>query len=290
MNATEKSDQGGKESQRMVFAMSGGTCRTVVEVVQAGLAQFEAPEVDIVQHPKIRSVAAALKVVQEAAATGAILFHSLVDPKVREAVARQTQIEHVPTVDILGPALSALSDHLGRAPRRQPGLSYQLKREYYERVDAVNFTLTHDDGCAARELDRADVVLIGPSRVAKSATCFYLAYRGIRAANYPLLPDRKPPDELLQVDKSRVVLLTMNARRLQSIRRERVRVLGSGPFGEYTDHDTIRRELNEAARLAARQGWQSIDVSYKSVEEVARDVIAMLGETPRRPEISEKAT
>ncbi len=281
MSDTEK---GEKESQRTVFVMSGSTGRTVEEVVQAGLAQFDAPEVDIVQRPKIRSVTAAVKVVQEAAAAGAILFHSLVDPKVREAVARQTQIEHVPTVDILGPVLSALNDHLGRAPRRQPGLSYQLKREYYERVDAVNFTLAHDDGCAARELELADVVLIGPSRVAKSATCFYLAYRGIRAANYPLLPGREPPEELLQVDKCRVVLLTMNARRLQSIRRERVRVLGSGPFGDYTDQDAIRRELNEAARLAARQGWQSIDVSYKSVEEVARDVIAMLGETPRRAE------
>lgn len=284
MSDTEESEKSGKGNPRTVFVMSGSTGRTVVEVVQAGLAQFEAPEVDIVLRPRIRSVTAAVKVVQEAAAAGATLFHSLVDPKVREAVARQTQIEHVPTVDILGPVLSALGDHLGRAPRRQPGLSYQLKREYYERVDAVNFTLAHDDGCAARELDQADVVLIGPSRVAKSATCFYLAYRGIRAANYPLLPDREPPEELLQMDPGRVVLLTMNARRLQSIRRERVRVLGTGPFGNYTDQDTIRRELNEAARLAARQGWHSIDVSYKSVEEVARDVIAMLGKLPPRTE------
>lgn len=271
-----------KDTPRTIVVMSGSTGRTVEEVVQAGLAQFDDPQIRILRRPRIRSAAAAVNVVKEAAQAKAILFHSLVDPKVRDAVARHTQIEHVPAVDILGPVLSALSDHLGRAPRRQPGLSYQLKREYYERVDAVNFTLAHDDGCAVRELDQADVVLIGPSRVAKSATCFYLAYRGVRAANYPLLPGMEVPAEVQQLDKCQAVLLTMNARRLQTIRRERVRVLGSGPFGEYTDLDAIRRELSAAIRLAQRLGWPSIDVSYKSVEEVARDVIAMLGETSPR--------
>ncbi len=271
-----------KDRPRTIVVMSGATGRTVDEVVQAALAQFNDPRVRILRRPGIRSATAAGDVVQEAADADAILFHSLVDPKVRDAVARDTQIERVPTVDILGPVLSALSDHLDRAPRRQPGLSYQLKREYYERVDAVNFTLAHDDGCAVRELDQADVVLIGPSRVAKSVTCFFLAYRGIRAANYPLLPGMEVPAEVEQLDKNKAVLLTMNARRLQSIRRERVRVMGSGPFGEYTDLAAIRRELTEAARLAQRLGWAGIDVSYKSVEEVARDVIAMLGKTSPR--------
>ena len=126
-------------------------------------------------------------------------------------------------------------------------------------------------------LSRADVVLVGPSRVAKSATCFYLAYRGIRAANVPLVAGFELPRQLLELDKQKVIGLTMNPARLRSIRRERVRDMGRAPVEKYSELDTVRRELRDAGRLIARHGWRSIDVSYKSVEEVARDVLKMIG-------------
>jgi [pyruvate, water dikinase]-phosphate phosphotransferase / [pyruvate, water dikinase] kinase len=266
-----------KRSRRTIILLSGSTGRTVEEVVKAALAQFHEPQVDIIRRTNVRSVRAAIKVVEEAAETEALLFHSLVAPKVRDAVVRHTHARRLPAVDVLGPVLSALNDHLGKAPRRRPGLSYQLQKEHFDRIDAVNFTIEHDDGCLPQDLPLADVVLVGPSRVAKSATCFYLAYRGIRAANVPLVAGWELPDELRQLDKQKVIGLTMNATRLQSIRRERVRAMGRGPFDEYSDMETIRGELREAAQTIARHGWRSIDVSYKSVEEVAREVISMVG-------------
>ncbi len=266
-----------KKPPQKIFLLSGSTGRTVEEVVGAALAQFREPDVEIILKPHIRSAKAAIQVVEEAAEAKAILFHSVVAPKVRDAVSQYTQVRKVPSVDVLGPVLSALNDHLGKSPRLRPGLSYQLRKEHFDRIEAVNYTLAHDDGCAPEGLSRADVVLVGPSRVAKSATCFYLAYRGIRAANVPLVPGWEPPQQLIELDKQKVIGLTMNPTRLQSIRRERVRDMGRGPFEKYSDLETVRRELREAGRAIARHGWRSIDISYKSVEEVARDVLNMIG-------------
>ncbi len=265
-------------TRKTIVLLSGSTGRTVNEVVRAALAQFGDVDIDIVRRNHVRSVRNALKAVDEAAQAKGLLFHSLVVPKMRDAVVRKAQTHSVPTVDVLGPALSALNDHLGQAPRRRPGLSYQLQKEHFDRIDAVNFTLRHDDGCMMEDLKLADAVLVGPSRSAKSATCFYLAYHGIRAANVPMVPKWDLPPELRQVDKDRVIALTMSATRLQSIRRERVRLMGrAGPFDKYTDMRAIRAELREVDRIAARHGWRRIDVSYMSVEEVARNVISTIG-------------
>ncbi len=261
---------------RRIILMSGSTGRTVEEVVRAALAQFENPDVEIDRRTHVRSVKAARRIVEEAAKSHAIVFHSLVAPKVRDAVVQHTQLHEVTCVDVLGPVVSALSDHLCVAPRQVPGLSYQLHKENFERIEAVNFTLAHDDGCALDGLSRADVVLVGPSRVAKSVTCFYLASRGVRAANVPLVPGWELPSQLTALDKRKVIGLTMNPARLQNIRHQRVQALDQGSLDRYDDLDSIRHELREAHRTMAKHGWQSIDVSYKSVEEVAREILVML--------------
>jgi [pyruvate, water dikinase]-phosphate phosphotransferase / [pyruvate, water dikinase] kinase len=271
MDSEKKRTQG-----RRIILMSGSTGRTVEEVVRAALAQFEDPDVEIDRRTHVRSIKAARRIVEEAAKSQAIVFHSLVAPKVRDAVVQHTRLHRVTHVDVLGPVVSALSDFLCVAPRQQPGLSYQLHKEHFERIEAVNFTLAHDDGCALDGLSQADVVLVGPSRVAKSVTCFYLASRGVRAANVPLVPGWELPGQLTSLDKRKVVGLTMNPARLQSIRHQRVQALEQGSLDRYDDLDSIRHELRESHRTMAKHGWQSIDVSYKSVEEVAREILVML--------------
>lgn len=263
-------------SRRRIILLSGSTGRTVQEVVRAALAQFKDPDVEIDLRAHVRSAKAAIRIVEEAAESKAILFHSLVAPKVRDAVVHHTQLRKVPSVDVLGPVLSALNDYLGETPRMRPGLSYQLRKEHFERIEAVDFTLAHDDGLALDGLMRADVVLVGPSRVAKSVTCFYLACRGVRAANVPLVPGWELPKQLAELDKQKVIGLTMTPARLQSIRRQRVRDMGRGPFDRYDDLDNVRHELAEANRIVAQHGWRSIDVSYMSVEEVAREILTLI--------------
>jgi regulator of PEP synthase PpsR (kinase-PPPase family) len=246
-------------------------------VLRAALAQFDSPNVEVILRTQTRTVAAVAEYVREAAHVGAVVCHSVVEPRAREVLLRELRMHNVPAVDVLGPVVTLLEDHLGQSPRRQAGLSYQLQQEHFDRIDAVDFTLEHDDGCGSRDLQHADVVIVGVSRVSKSVTCFYLSYEGVRAANVPLLPNQDPLPGLLEIDRKKVIGLTMNANRLQSVRQARIETMGRGPFDEYADRRAILDELRWANDIMGKYGWRSIDVSYKSVEEVAKEVLGIIG-------------
>ena len=256
-----------------IMVLSGGTGRTGQQVLRSALAQFRDPQIQTILKPGIRSVQAALKAVEWARDKNAIICHTFVEPKIREAVVGECNRHHVPAVDLLGPTLAVLDDHLDASQQQRPGLSYALNKEQFDRMDAVDFTFAHDDGARVKDLDQADVVLVGISRVSKSVTCFYLASRGIRAANIPLLPGVEPPEELLRISSHRVIGLTMNTQRLQQIRAARRGAIRAARLVDYTDHREIAREIAYAQALIKEHGWRKIDVSYKAVEEVAVEII-----------------
>ncbi len=260
-----------------IVILTGSTGRTCEAVVDAAKAQFDDPDLRIVRKTQVRTIRAALAAVKYAAEHDAVLCYSLVAPKVRAAVVQEIERRRIAAVDILGPMLTVLEDHLGQTPRLRPGLSYQLQKEKFDRVEAVDFTLAHDDGCGMADLHKADVTLVGASRCCKSVTCFYLAYRGIRAANVPLIPGCELPSELLAIEPKKVIGLTMNAKRLHSVREARIRTMGNASFGGYGDLREISTELQYVNSILAKHRWRRIDVSYTSVEEVAKEIVEMLG-------------
>jgi regulator of PEP synthase PpsR (kinase-PPPase family) len=264
-----------------VIVLSGGSGRTAKQVAEAALAQFSQPNAEIVVHAGVRNAAAARRIVRQAEADGAIICHTLVAPKIRQTVVRETEALMVPAIDILGPLISLLSDQLFVEPRSQPGLSYELNKEQFDRIDAVDFSVTHDDGRRPEDYDQADVVLVGVSRVSKSVTCLFLACRGIRAANVAIAPGVEPPEELLAIDPRKVIALKMNAQRLQMLREARGE-RWKGAMQHYSDLQSIAWELREFDTLVAKEGWRCIDVSYKAVEDVAAEVAEMLGDQPTR--------
>jgi regulator of PEP synthase PpsR (kinase-PPPase family) len=259
-----------------IFLVSGGTGRTLDHVVHAAVAQFDHPHVDLVQKSQIRSCQAASLIVRHAANSHGVIVHTLVEPRIRAAVVREAEHLRVPVVDVLGPVLRLLEDQLQTAPRNQPGLSYELRKEQFDRGDSVDFTLAHDDGARLSTLANADVVIVGVSRVAKSVTCFYLAYRGIRAANVPIILNSNVPPELTNFDPKRVVCLTMNGERLRAIRSARLHAMGYGRVDDYIDRRKITQELQFAADLVRKFDWACIDVSYLSVEEVVTQILRLL--------------
>ncbi|MHB8861288.1 MAG: pyruvate, water dikinase regulatory protein [Pirellulaceae bacterium] len=261
-----------------VVIISGATGRTATQVVNAALAQFERPSVRLVKHHNVRTVAAARKIVRNLEHEHTVLCHSLVSPSVRDAVVAEAGLRMIPAVDILGGVLALLSDHLGVAPQRKPGLSYQLHKEYFDRIDAVSFTLDHDDGAGLSTLSEADVVLVGVSRVSKSVTCFYLAYHGVRAANVPLIPEVELPDELIAIPSQKVVGLTVTPNRLQTVRKVRRHQLGGNVVDYYVGANEIASELRFALKLMKKFGWRCIDVSYMAVEEVALQILQSIGQ------------
>jgi [pyruvate, water dikinase]-phosphate phosphotransferase / [pyruvate, water dikinase] kinase len=264
-----------------VMVLTGGTGRTADQVLRAALAQFTKPAVEVVRKTQLRRVGEARQAVETAEMTHAVICHTLVDPRIRDAVIHESERRGVPTVDLLGPLLNLLDDHLPGPPQLRPGLCYELNKEYFDRIDAVDFTLAHDDGARPEGLGSADVVLVGVSRVAKSVTCSYLANRGVRAANVPLVPGCPIPWQLTELDPRRVFGLTMNVHRLRSVREARVERMRVGAVQPYVTLADITTELRFAEHLCRDHGWRSVDVSYKAVEEVAYEILRLLDAVTR---------
>ena len=267
-----------KRQELAIVIISGATGRTATQLIESALAQFDDPNVRLVQKTNVRSAKSATKIVRKWADQRAVICHTLVTPEVRDAVIEEARRQDIPTVDILGRVVAMLSDHLGTQPHREPGLSYKHQKDYFDRIDAISYTLDHDDGARVNGLSAADVVLVGVSRVSKSVTCFYIGYRGIRAANVPLIPGLEVPQQLLELPKESVIGLTVNPNRLQAVREVRRQAMGNVALGTYVDRREIRRELHFAESLMVKHGWRQIDVSYMGIEEVAGRVLKMIGQ------------
>jgi regulator of PEP synthase PpsR (kinase-PPPase family) len=182
----------------------------------------------------------------------------------------------MPCIAALDPLVSALSRYLGASLTRRVGVQHALDTDYFNRMDALNYAIGHDDGQGGQELDQADVVLVGVSRTSKTPTCIYLAHRGIRAANVPLVPGASVPEKLGQLEKALIVGLTISPDRLIQIRRNRLLSLRENRDTSYTDMEAVREEVVQARRLYERQGWPVIDVTRRSVEETAAAVLNLL--------------
>jgi len=260
-----------------LYVVSDSRGQTSAAVLQAALVQFQGQRYTVVREANVRTVERVEEIVDAAAQTHGVVFYTLVAGETRRAMRQAAASRAVPVVDVLGPALSALHDLFKRDPRAEPGLLYASEREEFDRQEAIDYTLKHDDGRRPDGLPRADVVLAGVSRSGKSATCFYLAYQGVKAANVPLVPGQPVPPELAALPKERVIGLWVNPGRVIAMREARSRHMGLATQGAYTDLDTVRQEVRDAHRIMSSQGWQTIDASYMAVEEIARDVMRLRG-------------
>jgi regulator of PEP synthase PpsR (kinase-PPPase family) len=258
-----------------IVIVSDGRGETCQQVVNAAVVQFEGQPYRLVRRGNVRSAVRVRAIVRKAAAARAIVFYTLVGDETREAIRASSAEWLVPTVDVLGPAFSALHDLFKTAPRSRPGLLYSSDRERFDRHEAIDYTLRHDDGQHLDDLNDADVVIVGVSRSSKTSTCFYLAYEGIKAANVPLVPGIPPPPELLTLDPAKVVGLRMNVMRLATVREARARSLAARPTDDYLDERAIAREVLAANRLMDERGWRSLDASYLAVEEIAREILGL---------------
>ena len=171
--------------------------------------------------------------------------------------------------------MSAFANYLDEEGHAQPGLQHTLDEEYYGRISAMDFALNHDDGQATWNLEEADVIILGVSRTSKTPTCIYLANRGIKAANIPIVLGHDMPEEVFKLDKPFVVGLIRDTRTLVQVRRNRLRMLAESDETTYADPDQVAEEVSYAKRLFAREKWQVIDVTRRSIEETAATIIQM---------------
>lgn len=269
-----------------IHLVSDSTGETLNAMARAVCARFE--NVLPIEHyyALVRSPRQLERALADIEDAPGMVMHTIVDDTLRAALEEGCRRLDMPCIAALDPLVSALSRYLGAALTRRVGAQHALDTDYFNRMDALNYAIGHDDGQGGQELDQADVVLVGVSRTSKTPTCIYLAHRGIRAANFPLVPGRPVPEALTRLSSALVVGLTVSPDRLIQIRRNRLLSLKESRDTAYTDIEAVREEVVQARRLYERQGWPVIDVTRRSVEETAAAVLNLLQSTRPAAEVS----
>ena len=258
--------------------LSDSTGETLENIAKAALAQYD--DVETVRHfwPMVRTEAHLDRILQEIAHNPGLVIYTLVNSATRRVLEQRCHALGLPTVAPLDPVTDALSGMLGQTAKARPGRQHVLDAEYFARVEAIQFTIAHDDGVAAEDWEEADIVLAGVSRSSKTPTAIYLANRGYKAANIPIVVESPPPPALFGLRHPLVVGLTTSADRLIAIRRNRLLSLNQRPETPYVDQDAVAREIAYARRMFADHGWPVIDVTRRSIEETAAAIIALCNE------------
>jgi len=277
-----------RDNKRFALHMvSDSTGETVTSVVRACLSQFEGAQSEQHFWNLVRSDRQLDFVLEEIERHRGVVIYTLVDEELRRRLHAACAELSVPCISVLDPVIAALGQFLGKSSKRQPGSQYELNAEYFSRIDAVEFTLAHDDGQAASELHEADIVLVGVSRTSKTPTSLYLANRSLRVANVPMVPGVPLPPELDELTKPFIVGLTKDPSSLVQIRRQRLLSLQQGDDTDYTALDAVRQEVMEARRYFARRGWPTIDVTRRAIEETAAEILTLYSR--RQAQSSESA-
>jgi [pyruvate, water dikinase]-phosphate phosphotransferase / [pyruvate, water dikinase] kinase len=253
--------------------VSDSTGETLIAVSRAAAAQYEG--ISAIEHvyPLVRSRTQLERVTAEIEAAPGIVLYTLVDAELAEHLEETCRVTASPCLSVLVPVLTLFQSYLGAASTARPGAQHVLNADYFKRIDAMNFTLLHDDGQLPADIDEADVVLVGVSRTSKTPTGIYLANRGIKTANVPLVPGVPLPAGLEAARQPLVVGLVASPERIVQIRQNRLLSLNARDDTDYVNRDAVAEEVALSRRLCARNNWPIIDVTRRSIEETAAAII-----------------
>jgi regulator of PEP synthase PpsR (kinase-PPPase family) len=257
--------------------VSDATGETLINVGRAAAAQYKHTHALEHIHSLVRTQAQLERALREIEQAPGIVLYTLVDAGIAARLEEGCRTFGVPCVSVLEPVLSAFQSYLGTRSAGRVGAQHVLDADYFRRIDALNFSLAHDDGQHFEGIDEADVILVGVSRTSKTPTSIYLANRGIKTANLPLVPGAPVPDALLRTKSPLVIGLVASPDRIVQVRQHRVLTMKSDELTDsYVDRATVTEEIAWSRKLCARQGWPVIDVTRRSIEETAAAVIALL--------------
>jgi regulator of PEP synthase PpsR (kinase-PPPase family) len=253
--------------------VSDATGETLISVARAAAAQYQG--ISAIEHvyPLVRSEIQLDRVIDELESAPGLVLYTLVETALAERLEKACNELGCPYLSVLDPVLTLFQSYLGTASTHRPGAQHVLNAEYFKRIDALNYTLLHDDGQMTHELEQADVVLVGVSRTSKTPTSIYLANRGIKTANIPLVPHIPFPPEVEKLKKPLVVGLVATPERIVQIRQNRLLALNADSDNPYVDKDRVTEEIAFSRKLCARHHWPVIDVTRRSIEETAAAII-----------------
>lgn len=256
-----------------IYVMSDGTGETASAMTRAALVQYDQMDINIVRCKNIRTEAQVESVIGEAFEKQAIVLHTVVSPSLRAKITEVSSGKGLISVDLLGPLLNALDRYFGVASEGEAGLLRTVDERYYRRIEAIEYTVKHDDGKCLTDLDQADIILVGISRTSKTPLSIFLSHKGWKVANIPLVLDTPLPEELSKVDQRKIVGLIIDMDSLSRIRRNRLEKFGTDPGGEYASMSYIEKEIQYAQELYRKnRRWPVFNVTERALEETAAEI------------------
>lgn len=249
---------------------------TAEAVVMATLRQFELANTEIKRVMNVRHEDELTLLMEEVSSRGGFVVYTLVQPELRELIKEESIRLNVRTVDIMGPMMQAFIDTFNDTPNRKPGLLHRVDEEYLRRMEAVEFAVNNDDGKDVGAILKADIILLGVSRVSKTPLSIFLAHKGKKVVNYPVVPELTPPSQLREVSSGLIIGLTIDAEHLVKVRSERLKSMGLPDDANYASLERVQDELRYSQLLFASLGCPVIDVTDKAIEETAGMIMKYL--------------
>ncbi|MEC8087850.1 MAG: pyruvate, water dikinase regulatory protein [Pseudomonadota bacterium] len=259
-----------------IHLISDSTGETTLGVLKASIVQFEGVAAQEHIWPMVRSSAQMEQVIEGIRQNPGPVIFTLVSTRTRQPLIEQCARMNIPCVSVLDPIIECLGNYLNRKTVNRPGGQHTLNAEYFDRIEALNYVMAHDDGQAAQNMTEADLVLIGVSRTSKTPTSVYLAnHYGLKTANVPFVPGIQLPNTVFELGGTFIVGLTASPARLVQIRRNRLLMLNQEPKTAYVDIANVKAEIAEARKLFSRHAWPVIDVTRRSIEETAAAIFQL---------------
>jgi [pyruvate, water dikinase]-phosphate phosphotransferase / [pyruvate, water dikinase] kinase len=266
-----------KDASKRIIIVSDGTGETAAQMTKAAMVQFGNHNVYFNRYKNVRNEAQIEAICDDAAMNQDLLIYTIVSPQLRAFLVNRAREKVIPCVDLLGPILVGLASYFGYEPKSIAGLLHDINDSYFERIAAMEYTVSHDDGKDVTGLDKADLVILGISRTSKTPLSMYLSHQGWKVANIPLIHGFEVPKEIYEIDQRRVIGLTIDAQDLATIRRNRLERLGQKQGGEYADPDRVNEEIEYANEIFRKnRRWPIFNVTGKALEETASEIIKLM--------------
>lgn len=262
--------------KKSIFIVSDATGLTAERVVRVALFQFKPADAEIERVSRVRNRSKVVEAVQLASKARGIIVHTLVSQELRNILISKSAEYRVPTVDLIGPIMTVLNDFLETPPVVSPGLQHKLSESYFRGIESIEYTINHDDGQDPEGLYQADIVLVGVSRTSKTPLSMFLTNQySLRVANIPIVLGTDLPQQLLKLDRDKIIGLTISPKRLMEIRRARIQRIIGNVSSRYADYNQILKELEYSQQIFASKGWMVVDVTKKSIEETASEIMSL---------------
>ncbi len=264
-------------ANKTIYILSDSTGETAATMVRAALVQYKTDDINISRCKNIRTKEMLDKIIDECFEKRGLIAHTFASPEMRNYLNEKCLDKSIPSTDLLGPLINSLDHFFGIPSSKQIGILRQTDDSYFKRIEAIEYTVRHDDGKTTSELDKADIILVGISRTSKTPLSIFLSHKGWKVANIPLVLNTPPPEQLFKIDQRKIVGLIIDIHSLQKIRKNRLEKFGQDSGGDYASMNQIIQEIEFAENLFKQnRRWPVFNVTERALEETASEIVRLI--------------